>query len=37
MLAVIIAISIAIFGAGYITGAKITDKKHGVDKHFWEY
>lgn len=29
--------AILLFLAGYITGAKITDKKHGVHKHFWEY
>lgn len=22
---------------GVVIGAKITDKKHGVRKHFWEY
>lgn len=37
MLVVIIAVAVALFGAGYIAGAKITDKKHGVSKHFWEY
>lgn len=37
MVVVIIASIALVFLAGYITGAKITDKKHGVNKHFWEY
>ena len=31
------AIMVAVYGIGYIVGAKVTDKKHGVNKHFWEY
>ncbi len=26
-----------VFCIGYVVGAKATDKKHGVNKHFWEY
>lgn len=37
MVLVIIGGVVAIFCAGCITGAKITDEKHGVHKHFWEY
>lgn len=31
------AIVVAVYGIGYIVGAKVTDKKHGANKHFWEY
>lgn len=37
MLVVVGAIMVAVFCIGYIVGAKVTDKKHGVDKHFLEY
>lgn len=37
MVLVIVGGAVVIFYAGYITGAKITDKKHGIYKHFWEY
>ncbi len=37
MLLVIGGGAILLFLAGYIMGAKATDEKHGVFKHWWEY
>lgn len=37
MLLVIIGGVALVFCIGYVVGAKITDEKHGVYKHFWEY
>lgn len=37
MVVVIIASIALVFLAGCVVGAKITDEKHGVHKHWWEY
>lgn len=37
MVLVIVGGAVLLFSAGYIAGAKATDKKHGVIKHWYEY
>lgn len=36
-IALVLAVIVLAVLIGAVIGAKITDKKHGVHKHFWEY